>query len=394
MRSFESSAARTSGQFQAGRHAGPHGAPARRVVPPGRPGLLAAAALLVIALILAYEVKPARAQLLPAPPGQPTTGLGANGPCTKSSVTRPNPAASGQYIVVYSPGGSAASPAVGGTCADALRPVVVVVHGLGAGLDVQTFGGESILYADLITHLVSLGNVVVFATYNTDGNDVIGSYRNEDAALATAATMAPRGDFSRLGIVGHSMGGGATPYLAQQATARGWGSRSLWLVPIAPWFVHGVGTGPITVPARTRVVVIGYDNDTYVDNRIGIDLYRSLSVPASQKQHVTVRSQTRWLTTLNAQHTAPNSLIAPNDAIKYYGLYRTIDALETCSLLGTNCNADLTAMGSWSDGQPVTPAISTDTPTDSGPTATSAALLGLEGECDVPANPRAATCGT
>jgi hypothetical protein len=87
------------------------------------------------------------ALLLPAPPAQPTTGLGANGPYAKSRVTRPNPAAGGQYLVVYSPGGSAATPLVGGTCDDARRPVVVVVHGLGAGADVQLLGGESLLYA-------------------------------------------------------------------------------------------------------------------------------------------------------------------------------------------------------------------------------------------------------
>jgi hypothetical protein len=80
--------------------------------------------------------------------------------------------------------------------------------------------------------------------------------------------------------------------------ARGWGTRSLWLLPIAPWYVHGVGIGPITVPAHTR----------------------------------------------------------------------------------------------WSDGQPVTPAVSTDDPVDSGPITSSLALLGQQGECDVPANPRAASC--
>jgi hypothetical protein len=268
----------------------------------------------------------------------------------------------------------------------------VVVHGLGAGTDAQLFGGDSLLYADLIRHLVSIGNVVVFATYNTDLNDFVGSYRNEDAAIAFASTMAPRADFSRLGIVGHSMGGGAVPYLAQRAVARGWGSRDLWLVPIAPWYVHGVGTGPIAVPSHARVAVIAYDNDTYVDNRIGIDLFESLTLPPSQKQHVTVRSQTRFLVSLNAQHTAANSLIAPNDAIKFFGLYQVTDATESCALVGSNCDADLSFMGRWSDGQPVTPAVSTDTPVDTGPVTTSLLLFGSQGECTAPINPRAATC--
>jgi hypothetical protein len=339
-------------------------------------------------------VVPAGTLLLPTPPAQPTSGPGANGPCTPTRVSAPNPAVANNYVSVYSPSGSAATPLVGGTCDDAQRPVVAVVHGLGAGTDAQLLGGVSLLYADLITHLVSVGNIVIFATYNTDTNDFVGSYRAQGAALVTAAGMTPRGDFSRFGIVGHSMGGGATPYLTQQAAARSWGSRALWIVPVAPWFVHGVGIGPITVPAHTRVVVIAYDNDTYVDNRIGIDLFRSLTVPATQKQHVTVRSQTRGFTTLNAQHTAANSLLAPNDAIRFYGLYRITDALQSCALSGAGCDTDLSIMGHWSDGVAVTPAVSTDDPVDAGPVASSLGLFGLQGECFVPANPRAATCGT
>jgi hypothetical protein len=355
-------------------------------------------ARLVAVLVLAVAAcvvwsQPAGADLFPSGPGQPATGLGANGPCTQTRVSAANPAASGQFVSVYSPGGAAASPVVGGTCGDADRPVVVVVHGLGAGTDAQIFGGDSLLYAEVIRHLVSIGNVVIFATYNTDPNDFVGSYRDQDAAIAFASTMAPRGDFDRLGIVGHSMGGGAVPYLAQRAAVRGWGSRDLWLVPIAPWYVHGVGTGPIAVPSHTRVAVIAYDNDTYVDNRIGIDLFNALTVPATQKQHVTVRSQTRAFVSLNAQHTAANSLIAPNDAIKFFGLYQVTDATESCALGGSNCDADLSFMGRWSDGQPVTAAVSTDNPVDTGPVTSSLLLFGSQGECTAPINPRAATCG-
>lgn len=370
---------------------GHHGAGPRRS---GRRRGSTLAGAVVAALLGAVVLvsSPAAAQLFPGPPAQPTSGLGANGPCTSTRVSAPNPTVANNFVSVYSPGGTGATPLVGGACNDARRPVVAVVHGLGAGTDAQLLGGESFLYADLITHLVSVGNVVVFATYDTNTNDFVGSYRAQDNALVHAATMAPRGDFTRFGIVGHSMGGGATPFLAQQATARGWGSQALWLVPVAPWYVHGVGTGPITVPTRTRVAVIGYDNDTYVDNRMGIDLHRSLTVPATQRQHVTVRSQSRWFTTLNAQHTAANSILAPNDAIKFFGLYRTTDAVQSCSLTGANCDTDLSFMGRWTDGPAVTPAISTDNPTDVGPTANTLTIAGLTGECNAPANPRAATC--
>jgi dienelactone hydrolase len=318
-------------------------------------------------------------------PPQPTTGLGADGACTQTSTSVANPSASNQTIKVYEPQGSGQTPLVGGTCGDATRPVVAVVHGYMAASD--------ILYADEINHLVSIGNIVIFATYATDTDDFAGSFSGENQAIVTAATATPRGDIARFGIVGHSMGGGAVPYLAQQAANRSWGSSGMFLFLLAPWFSAGVGTGPIALPAQARVVVEAYDNDTYVDNRIGIDLFNAFTTDAGKKQHVTVRSQTHLGTTLNAQHIAPNSLIAPADAIKYFGLYRIGDALQSCTLTGKNCDADLSVMGTWSDGTAVTQAISTDTPTDSGPVTTSLAIFGLQGECTAPANPRAANCG-
>jgi hypothetical protein len=337
---------------------------------------LAAAVAAVVALVALSACTPG--------PSQPTAGLGANGPCTQTSRAVANPTAPAQTITIYEPGGPGVTPLVGGACSDAKRPVVAVVHGY--------LAGSSLLYIDEINHLVSAGNIVVFATYDTDTNDFAGSFARENDALVAAAAATPRGDLSRFGIVGHSMGGGAVPYLAQQAGNRGWGSNGLFLFLLAPWFTAGVGTGPIALPVQARVVVEGYDNDTWVDNRIGIEMFGAFTTDAAHKQHVTVRSQTYQGTTLNAQHTAPNSIVAPNDAIKYFGLYRIGDALQACALTGQQCNADLSVMGTWPDGSPVTPAISTDHPVDTGPVTTSLALFGLDGECTAPANPRSATC--
>jgi hypothetical protein len=334
----------------------------------------------------------ANADVQPSPPQQPLVGLGSNGPCGTSLFTERNPAASDQVITVISPTGTAATPLVGGHCNDAKRPVVVVVHGLLAGIDAQILG-FSLLYWGIINHEVSQGNVVIFATWNTLSLDILGSYQQEDASITTAATVAPRGDLSRLGIIGHSLGGGAVPYLAQQAVARGWGSRALWLQSLAPAWMFGVGTGPITVPPSTRAEVVNFDDDNFVDARIGIDMFQSLTVPLDHKKHLEVRSETRGSVTLDATHLAPNSLLSPDDAIKFFGIYRGADAFESCSLLHHNCDADLSWMGRWSDGQRVTPAISSDHPVDIGPPATALSFLFFNGECTTPFNPRASDCG-
>jgi hypothetical protein len=55
-------------------------------------------------------------------------------------------------------------------------------------------------------------------------------------------------------------------------------------------------------------------------------------------------------------------VVAPDDAIKFYGIYRVGAILESCALVGKNCDADLSFMGNWSDGTPVLPSIVTDNP--------------------------------
>jgi hypothetical protein len=288
------------------------------------------------------------------PPPRPLQGLGSKGPCTESVQTVANPTESGQTLNVYTPGGGAAAP-TGGNCNDAKRPTAIVVHGLLAGMPW--------VYADLISHLVANGNVVIFATYNTDSSNFVGSFQKENAAIVAAVAVTDREDLSRVGIIGHSMGGGAIPYLVQRIAERGWGTNGLWVMALAPWTLAGVNaTGPITFPANAHVVVEAYSGDTLVNRSVGVDIFNRITTPTSKKQHVTLNSTTYDGATLNATHTTPNSVIAPEDAMRFYGIYRIADALQGCSQRGVDCATDFSVMGNWSDGTPVLPATSTDSP--------------------------------
>ena len=287
-------------------------------------------------------------------PAQPLTGLGAQGPCTKQATSYPDPKQSGQTINIYLPDGTA-TPPTGGTCNDANRPVAIVVHGL--------LAGNPSLYDGIITHLVTTGNIVIFATYNTDTSDFVGSFQHEDDAIVAATTHITRGDLNRIGVIGHSMGGGAIPFIVQHIDQHGWGTTGLWAMSLAPWQIQGVPAGAITFPSKALVVVEAYSDDTLVQKSVGIDMFNRITTPLSKKQHVTLRTATHGSTTLSAQHTTPNSIIAPDDAMKFFGIYRIADALQSCSLLNQSCDTDFSYMGTWpDDNTPVLPAISTDTP--------------------------------
>lgn len=306
--------------------------------------------LLLAVLLFSLTVETASA----ANPARPTSGPGSLGPCTRTVKTTSNPSAFGQTLNVYTPGGTANAPS-GGKCNDAKRPTAIVVHGLAASF--------TWVYSGIINHLVAQGNVVIFATYNTDTSNFVGSFSNENTAIVAAAATTTRVDLSRVGIIGHSMGGGAIPYLVQRLAERGWGTNGLWVMALAPWTLAGVNaTGPIAFPANAHVVVEAYADDTLVNRAVGVEIFNRISTPLSQKQHVTLRTTSKGLTTLNATHTTPNSVIAPEDGLKFFGIYRIADALQGCSQRSVYCATDFSYMGKWSDGTTVLPAISTDTP--------------------------------
>ena len=307
----------------------------------------------VAAALLAVGLAVSAASCAPGPVRPLPPQLGAQGPCGRTNVQLTNPANTANPIYVAYPSGAAPAPVTGGTCDDARRPVVFVVHGW--------LANSNVLYEGIIDHFTRTGNIVVMATYGSgDLANVQGSADIEVAAINAAVPQLTRADLTNVGLVGHSLGGGMLPYVTQQVASRGWGTAGLWLLSLAPY--QGIGTGPIALPAHTRAVVEAYDGDILVAPAVGADLFRRMSVPNSQKDHVTVRSSSNGSASLSALHTSPNSIIAPDDAIKFYGIYRIGDILESCSVVDQNCTADMAQMGNWPDGTPALPPVVTDTP--------------------------------
>lgn len=320
-----------------------------------------------LALSLAVGAGPAHALSGPAQPAPDQ--LGGAGPCGSSHAARLNPKDRTQWVHVYQPTGGAV-PRTGGTCAGARRPVVFMAHGFTAS--------TPLAYPEVIENLVSNGHIVVYAewssTYLPNWN-----YPVVHEGFVQATGMTSRMDLGDVGYWGQSMGGGMTPWLVQKGAARGWGTDSLWMALYQPHYAYKVGAGPIAVPSHTRALVVGASGDSVLDNRIGIEIHRALRLPASQKQHVTLRSECRWLICLAASHFTDTS-ISDHDALDFFGAYRNLAALSECARTGTSCAVDLSYMGTWSDGVDVRRAVSTDSPTDVGPITTS--------ECWGPLNPR------
>ena len=242
-------------------------------------------------------------------PAQPTTGPGSNGSCAVAESSFDNAAAAGNPVYVFQPTGAAAARIGGGSCHDAKRPTVFMAHGLG--------GTDPSNYVALIDHLVSVGNVVVYPTYqvSSGSKDALETaYRYMDAGNVQAATQVPRIDTTRVGFWGHSFGASMVPYLVVQAGSRGWGKNALWMNNIAMTFALLVGGGGIHVPSNTQVLTVGFEDDALADNRIGDEVFEALTVPAAQKRHAVIDTDPHGQPALVAEHNTPIATAGPTYA--------------------------------------------------------------------------------
>jgi hypothetical protein len=355
------------------------------------------AAILTVAVVaLAATTLPAGSQSNASisPPPQPTTGRpGSNGPCVRTARMIQN-ASADSPTWVFEPHGSVRAPATGGMCDGSKRPTLVVVHGFGLS--------DPAAYLDMIDHNVSNGNIVVYPTYaigDSDGDgdidrtDLEASYRVVEHGVVAAVKDTSRIDISRIGWWGHSHGGGMIPWLVQQAAKRGWGRKALWMSNVAQAFTQLVGSDTIEVPRHTQSMTIAFADDAFADNRLGIDVFTSLTLAPANKHHVTISTDRHGDPSFVADHGAPLAFSGTANAVDFL-LWRYGDLLERCALSGQACNADLSTIGRWSDGTPVARANVSRHPVDIGPAPAQLA------ECDagyaiaLNLNPRIDRCGS
>src|SRR4051812_33941753 len=218
-------------------------------------------------LLFAAGVGSASALLgVPTPPEQPQAGLpGGNGSCGEAvrSVANPRPGAT-LPVWIFEPTGTPTAPLTGGRRNDSDRPAALVAHGFCAT--------DPATHQALLDHVVSVGNVVVYAAYDavdhdgdgdTDRSDLEESYRVVDDGIVAAVATTPRIDLARVGWWGHSHGGGMVPWLVQQGASRGWGTKAVWMSNVAQAYSQLIGDTTIAVPANTQAMTVAFAQDAF-----------------------------------------------------------------------------------------------------------------------------------
>lgn len=256
------------------------------------------------------------------------------------------------------------------TSSAATRPVIFYGHPFG--------GSDWTRVRATLEHLVSQDLVVVFVPYTTTESTVCERYDTLWGGMTTAVEALgalAHMDTSRFGVIGHSFGGGAAPWLAHEAVVEeGWGASGAFVFAMAPWFTHRMETSDWSeLPSSMRHLLMVFGDDTTNDHRIAIadqwDPWPGL------REYVRLDSTTHGACTHLANHVTPatggeSRETVVLDGLDTWGVWRRADALVACTLRGdasacplVSGGAGATDMGTWiDDGTPVPPAVVSDPP--------------------------------
>lgn len=305
----------------------------------------------------------------PSPPGQPRQGPGGRA-TTYERVQAEHVGEDATGYSLFVPEDVPSS--------DGPLPLVLFFHGFSAV--------DPTVYRAWIDHIVRRGAVVVYPDYQSLELDEL----NPDAYLPNAlaavtdaldrleAPRYPEVDLSRVATVGHSVGGVLAANYAAVSGPLGLPVPRA-MMPVEPGGCRGCGDAaaglPLArlelVPAETFALVVVGSDDTIVGEGGALAIWEGTGqIPDERRDYVEIVSDARGEPALLADHFQPSAhdMGGEVDALDWYGTWKLFDALMACAFAGELCGSALgntpeqVAMGTWSDGVPVTPLRVTDAP--------------------------------
>jgi len=135
-------------------------------------------------------------------------------------------------------------------------------------------------------------------------------------------------DIRKIGIVGHSYGGGAAANIAWNAVNRKrWGANGCFIYIMAPWYCYEMNADRFKeFPKHTILVTQVFEDDNINDYRMACDIYRSFEIPKDRKCFITVFSAKNGTTKVDADHGVPEVQKERNLLGKYV-VFPVIDSL-------------------------------------------------------------------
>ena len=247
-------------------------------------------------------------------------------------------------------------------------PLIIFNHGGGAI--------HPIVYQEWIYHIVKKGNILVYPRYqrglvgrfHSFSENAVQAVKNAIVELQSGGHVLPLLD--KFAIVGHSIGGGITAYMAAVSKDVGLPVPKV-IMSVQPSLPFSKAVDLSMISNETLMLVVVGENDTIVGNASGKIIFdNTIQIPLSNKDFVIQVTDTYGEPDIVANHLAPACLpfFSTVDAMDYYSTWKLFDALTDYAFYGINreyClgnTPEQRFMGLWSDGTPVNELIVTDSP--------------------------------
>ncbi len=290
-----------------------------------------------------------KGQIYTGPIPKPTGGYGTDGIYSVAFESFANLNFPTEDLRIYYPAGIASKV-----------PTIFYSHGFG--------GNNPSNITGLLKFVAQKGYAIVFVPYQTTGVTVPERYSNLlNGFIKAARDYLNIIDTTKVGLMGHSFGGGATFANAYYCfTHLNWGESGRFIFASAPYYSFNISQTELqTFPADVKLLTMVYDNDSTNDHRMAIDIFKNINIPVSGKDYLLVKSDTISGYVYEAIHGLPNTLSA-FDALDYYAIYRHLDALCDYTFNGSMAGKKV-AMGNRSINQifmpdGMKPLVQTDSP--------------------------------
>jgi len=314
---------------------------------------------------------PGLAQLPITAPGQPVNGPGGstypyggvttNGPYWANNRTTNN---NYQYYI-FEPN----------TPTPTTAPVILFLHGYAAFTPAN--------YQAWLTHMCKMGYIVVWVKYQANAASTFSAYPTNAQAAWTDALyrlenfwwehhVQPQktagGEIETV-FVGHSFGGWIAGWLTGAATnSVPHFPPPLGIVLIEPASLNLLP--PINfagIPAATKMLIVSSDEDTVACDADAVNIFESTTqIPASQKNYLWFNTDRTGTPNQLGNHYYPDTSGFGDDAAidtrDFYVTWKLSVGAANCLTQGTDCDyflsnggANQVSMGTWSNGQAVTP---------------------------------------
>jgi len=247
------------------------------------------------------------------------------------------------------------------------KPTMIFISG---------WGREYQTYDKYFKYVASLGYSVI-NIYNLNPGSINTSYQNSvDMAQQAVATYPNWIDTTKIGLAGHSYGGGSTIWIGNQLfnpNGLNWGTNGRFIMMFAPWYPFLIEDTELqNYPDNVKLIVLQSFDDFHsggplynTDPQVLRAMYQLINIPNSEKDFITVFSDNDVAHEYNYNGTTfsyqANHYISytdlvngnnnPYDRLDVYAMNRLTNAMTAYVFEGDDNAAKDVALGNGSTVQ-------------------------------------------